>query len=162
MKKILFFTIILLASLTATAQNGAPTVQDLGKALFKSMQTNDAALASKYFVGKEELKNILGATTEDEDVMVKLLLQKNLKTLNNQWAAAYAKLVADGLDWKLAVNPAVSHEPFQKKGREYTILQVLFKGNDNMYTLSAVCVEVNSLWYIADDIQPNAHPAYDK
>ncbi len=162
MKKIVILTLIALSPLAAQAQNGAENIPQLGKAFFASFQNNTIDLASKYFVGKAELKVLKGATNEDEDKMVQLLVQKTVKDLTGQWAAAYAKLEADGLDWKNAANPAVSHEPFQKDGREYTILQVMFKYNDKMFTLSAVCVQVNGLWYIANDIQPNAHPAYDK
>lgn len=162
MKKIVILTLIALATLTANAQNGATTLPELGKAFFTSLQKNDIALVSKYFVGKAELKVLKGAANEDEEKMVQLLAQKTTKQLTDQWAATYTKLATNGLDWAKTVNPAVSNEPFQKDGREYAIMQVMFKFNNAMYTITAVCVQVNGLWYIADDIQPNAHPAYDK
>ena len=133
MKKLFLFTTIALLSLSAKAQNGSATIQDLGKALFASFQTNNIEPVSKYFVGKAELKVIKGATTEDEDKMIQLLVQKTVKDLTNEWATTYTKLEADGVDWKKAANPAVSHEPFQKDGREYSIVQVIFKCNDKMH-----------------------------
>lgn len=146
------------------AQNGAKTTQELGKALVISMQTDKPEDAAKYFVGEAELKVIKGAKEDkDEATLIKFLAQNTAKKLGNQWASAKEKLEKDGADWKDISTPAVSHEPFKgKEGTEQAILQVLFKSAGKMHTLSAVVAQVNGLWYIVEDIQPNAHPAYDK
>lgn len=164
MKKLCTLLIAVAATTLLHAQNGAKTTQELGKALLTSMQSNTPNNAAKYFVGEAELKAVKGVKeNKDEAALIGFLVPKTIKDLSNAWTATKDKLEKDGVNWQDVTSPAVSHEPFQgKEGTEQAILQVVFKSNGKMHTLSAVIVQVNGLWYIVDDIQPNAHPAYDK
>lgn len=164
MKKLYILLIAVAATTLLHAQNGAKTTQELGKALLASMQNGKPEDAAKYFVGEAELKVVKGAKEDkDEAALIGFLVPKTIKDLSNAWTATKDKLEKDGVNWQDIATPAVSHEPFQgKDGGEQAILQVMFKSTGKMHTLSVVIVQVNSLWYILDDIQPNAHPAYDK
>lgn len=158
MKKHIFNLAFLLVMIgMASAQSGG-TTQDIGKALYNSLKSNNEAILGKYYPTLAELKIIRDAkSTKEDTTILKFLAQSTSIKLNTEWAATKNKLETDGVIWDKADMPAVSHEPYMGEGkREHTVVQVMFSCNGKKYTTSVRCVNVNGQWYVAESIQPAA------
>lgn len=156
-KRIFSIATMLLVALSIQAQTGG-TPQDIGKALFASLRDNNEKELSKYYPTLVELKIIRDAkSTKEDSTILKFLAQSTTAKLSTDWTATKNKLEANGVIWGKASTPAVSHEPFNKDNREHTAVQVMFTdGNGKKHTASVKCVNVNGLWYVAENIKPEA------
>ncbi len=159
MKKIFLFSTIILLSLSATAQTGTATPDELAVKLFEAVSKNKPELIRTFTPSYDMMVAVLHGNKREATRLAGVIDE----VLEMGVAEAYNTFVAQGVNFNLPYTKASTEVV---KFNDGDFLKAIVKYNFTIggvnYIVSAIAVQVNGQWVFIENIIPTDQTVQQK